>query len=97
MTQHDMRDDCKVIFDGIEKGLTGLRDDIQEQTKAGEDRHAQVMRTLHGYEDHPGFGGRIASLETSRKWHSRLGWLLAAGVVSLAGGGILLCIRILWT
>lgn len=97
MTQHEMRPDCKVIFEGIEKGLTGLRTDVQAQTKAGEDWHAQVMRTLHGYEDHPGFGGRIASLEGSRKWVRRLGWMLITATVGLITGGVLLWLRILWT
>lgn len=97
---HDMRDDCKVIFGGIEKGLVGLREDAKVQATAAEDRHAQVMRIFNGDpedKDKPGLVGRTASLEGSRKWIRRLGWILVTATVGLATGGALLWLRILWT
>ena len=89
---HDMRDECRVLFGGIEKTLDAVRVDIQAQTKAGEDRHIQLMRTLHGYDDHPGFGGRIRTLEQDsarRRWWLRV---IAGAMVVLAGRVIYLAI-----
>ncbi len=56
-----------------------------------------VMKTLHGYEDHPGFGGRIAANEHARKRHSRFAWVLLSAILALAGGGILLWLELRWT
>lgn len=101
---HEMRVDCAVTFEGIAKTndaiqgeLAGLREDVNAQTKAAEDNHAQLIRTLHGYDDKPGFGGRINSLEQSRAWHRRLLWAAIPAIFALTGGGILLLLRILWT